>query len=114
MRTRMTLGNSLLAAIAVLSLAGAGSAQATSGPGCLRIVNVAANDVLNVRSRPSAAAPVVEALDPEQHGILHLDRDCRPKTAAWSSRWCPITHYNGNAVTHGWVKARFVRDSDCP
>jgi hypothetical protein len=74
MRTRMTLGNSLLAAIAVLSLAGAGSAQATSGPGCLRIVNVAANDVLNVRSRPSAAAPVVEALDPEQHGILHLDR----------------------------------------
>jgi hypothetical protein len=25
-----------------------------------------------------------------------------------------VSHYNGNDVTHGWVKARFVRDVDCP
>lgn len=89
-------------------------AFATSGPGCLRVVNVAGNDVLNLRSRPSASARVVEALDPRSHGIIHLDGGCRPKTVAWGSRWCQVTHYNGDRITHGWVKARFVRDSDCP
>ena len=89
-------------------------AQATSGPGCLVVVNVAKNDALNMRSRPSANARSVDALVPGQHGILHLDGPCRPRSVEWGSRWCPVTHYNGDSVTKGWVKARFVRDSDCP
>lgn len=97
-----------------LFLAGISSAFATSGPGCLIVVNVAAGDVLNVRARPSASAPVVDRLVPGQHGIIHLDAPCRPKSVSWGSRWCPITHYDGDKVTSGWVKARYVRDSDCP
>jgi Bacterial SH3 domain len=89
-------------------------ALATSGPGCLVVVNVASYDALNLRASPSASARIVDKLRPGRHGIIHLDGACRPKSVAWGSRWCPVTHYNGDKVTKGWVKARYVRDSDCP
>lgn len=92
----------------------ASPSHATSGPGCLVVVNVASWDALNMRKRPSANAPIVDRLVPGQHGIIHLDAACRPKSLEWAKRWCPVTHYNGDRTTHGWVKARFVRDSDCP
>lgn len=92
----------------------ASPSYATSGPGCLVVVNVASWDALNMRKRPSANAPIVDRLVPGQHGIIHLDAACRPKSLEWAKRWCPVTHYNGDRTTHGWVKARFVRDSDCP
>lgn len=92
----------------------AAPALATSGPGCLVVVNVAQDDGLNLRSRPSAGSDIVDVLVPGQHGIIHLDAPCEPPHRAWASRWCPVTHYNGDDVTKGWVKARFVRDSDCP
>lgn len=100
-------------AIAIL-IAQAISAEATSGPGCLVVVNVASDDALNMRAQPSAGSRVVGTLRPGRHGIIHLDSDCKPKSTSWSSRWCPITHYDGDDVTKGWVKARFVRDSECP
>ena len=100
----------LTAAIVVM----AAPASATSGPGCLVVVNVAPDDALNVRSGPSASSAVVDQLVPEQHGIIHLDGECKPLSISWGSRWCPVSHYNGDDVTKGWVKARFVRDSDCP
>jgi hypothetical protein len=90
------------------------SAQATTGAGCLVVVNVASNDVLNMRAKPSAQSRVVDVLVPGRHGIIHLDGACRPQTATWASRWCPVSHYDGDGVTRGWVKARFVRDSECP
>ncbi|MCB1433567.1 MAG: SH3 domain-containing protein [Alphaproteobacteria bacterium] len=100
---------------AAACLAGlAAPAFATSGPGCLVVVNVAYDDALNMRSRPSANSRIVDVLVPGHHGIIHLDGTCRPKTVAWSSRWCPVTHYNGDSVRKGWVKARYVRDSECP
>jgi hypothetical protein len=89
-------------------------AAATTGPGCLVVVNVASDDVLNMRAGPSAQSRIVDVLVPGRHGIIHLDGDCRPKNLAWASRWCPVTHYDGDAVIKGWVKARFVRDSECP
>jgi len=87
---------------------------ATTGPGCLVVVNVAANDVLNMRARASASSMIVDGLVPGRHGIIHLDGKCVPESSPWASRWCPVTHYNGDKVTKGWVKARFVRDSECP
>ena len=87
---------------------------ATTGPGCLVVVNVAANDVLNMRARASASSMIVDRLPPDGHGIIHLDGKCIPESSPWARRWCPVTHYNGDRVTHGWVKARFVRDSECP
>ncbi|MCB1377170.1 MAG: SH3 domain-containing protein [Alphaproteobacteria bacterium] len=99
---------------AVLLVAGIIPALATSGPGCLYVVNVADDDALNVRVRPSASARIVDQLVPGQHGIIHLDGECRPRSSSWGSRWCPVTHYNGDRVTKGWVKARYVRDTECP
>jgi hypothetical protein len=98
----------------VLLAVGVSPALATSGPGCLVVVNVAADDVLNLRASPSPSARIVDTLVPGQHGIIHLDGQCRPKTLPWGSRWCPVTHYQGDKVAQGWVKARYVRDSDCP
>jgi hypothetical protein len=102
----------VIAAACLLGLAA--PAHATSGPGCLYVVNVAKNDALNMRSRPSAESRIVDVLVPGRHGIIHLDAKCRPLNVSWGNRWCPVTHYNGDRVTKGWVKARFVRDSDCP
>jgi hypothetical protein len=87
---------------------------ATTGPGCLVVVNVASNDALNMRAHASASSMIVDRLVPDRHGIIHLDGKCAPKSKPWASRWCPVTHYNGDRVTHGVVKARFVRDSECP
>ena len=89
-------------------------ALATSGPGCLYVVNVARNDALNMRARPSAQSRIVDVLVPGRHGIIHLDGKCRPLSEPWGNRWCPVSHYDGDRVTKGWVKARYVRDSDCP
>ena len=89
-------------------------ALATSGPGCLIVTNVAYDDVLNLRRQPSYSSRIVDELVPGQHGIIHLDAPCVPLDRPWAQRWCPVSHYNGEAVTHGWVKARYVRDSDCP
>jgi hypothetical protein len=87
---------------------------ATSGPGCLVVVNVESWDILNMRSRPSASSRIVDQLEPGNHGIIHLDRACAPLSLPWSQRWCKVSHYDGDDVTRGYVKARFVRDSDCP
>lgn len=101
--------------LAVLPILAFGSSSlATSGPGCLVVVNIAANDALNLRAEPSAQSAIVGILPPGRHGIIHLDAPWVPVSLAWGSRWCPVTHYDGGNVTKGWVKARFVRDSDCP
>ena len=107
---RLVLLLPILSGLSGLSL----PAHATSGPGCLVVVNVAYNDVLNMRARPSASSRIVDVLMPDRHGIIHLDRACTPLSAPWGSRWCPVTHYNGDRTTKGWLKARFVRDSECP
>ncbi len=89
-------------------------AKATTGPGCLYVVNVPDWDSLNVRARPSHRSRIVDRLKPRNHGIIHLDGPCQPRWRKWGSRWCPITHYFDDRVTRGWVKARYVRDIDCP
>jgi len=99
---------------AAFLLAAVSPATATSGPGCLVVVNVPENDALNMRAKPSASSAIVDILPPGRHGIIHLDAKCIPLSIAWGGRWCPVTHYDGNKVTKGWVKARYVRDSDCP
>lgn len=89
-------------------------AHATSGPGCFRVVNVASWDVLNVRSGPSASNPIVERLPPGRHGIISQIGPCIPFSRNLPARWCPITHYDGDRTTSGWIKRRYVTPSDCP
>lgn len=102
----------LAAAVALLTLAP--PAHATSGPGCFRVVNVAAGDALNMRSGPSARNAITDRLVPGRHGIVSQSGPCVPPNASLSSRWCPVAHYNGDRTTSGWVKRRFVAPSDCP
>lgn len=104
----------VLTVLAVGLATAATPASATSGPGCLRVVNVADDDVLNVRQAPSASSTIVDRLHPTRHGIIRLTAPCVPQTRPWAQRWCPITHYSGNYTASGYVKARFVRDQDCP
>ena len=53
------MSNVLKSALAAMFLlAPAAPALATSGPGCLVVVNVASNDALNVRKRASASSPM--------------------------------------------------------
>ena len=104
----------ILAAAALATAILPNQALATTGPGCLAVVNVAADDALNMRAAPSASARIVDALVPGRHGIIHLDGTCVPYSLPWGSRWCPVTHYDGDSVTRGWVKARYVHDSECP
>ncbi len=103
-----------LIAILSITISFTPAAHATSGPGCLIVTNVSYDDVLNMRSGPSASSQIVDELVPGEHGIIHLDAPCKPSYRPWAQRWCPVSHYNGEEVTHGWVKARYVRDSDCP
>jgi Bacterial SH3 domain len=90
------------------------AAHATSGPGCLVVHNVAEDDVLNLRSRPSPSSRIVGELVPGEHGIIHLDAACGPANRPWAQRWCKVSVYDAESVLHGYVKARYVRDSDCP
>ena len=57
----------LIAALAIASVWHS-PAAATTGPGCLRVVNIAPGDALNVRKRPSAASRIVASIIPAQQG----------------------------------------------
>lgn len=85
---------------------GASTAMATSGPGCFQPKNVAADDVLNVRSRPSASSSIVTTIPPEGGPIIARRGAC--------GVWCAVSIYDGDNVYKGWIKRRFLRNSDCP
>ncbi|MEO1747981.1 MAG: SH3 domain-containing protein [Pseudomonadota bacterium] len=114
MKKRIIQGIKAVCAVLLLAATSVPTAHATSGPGCLRVVNVPAGDVLNVRAGASANSAIVDRIDPNAQGILALRSQCIPLSRPWGSRWCPVTHYNGNSVVDGYVKARFIRDQDCP
>lgn len=104
----------LPAVLGLAALLASDSASATSGPGCFVVVNVPNWDVLNVRSGPSARNHIVDALPPGRHGIISQSGPCVPNNISLGSRWCPITHYNGDVVRSGWIKRRYVSPSQCP
>jgi uncharacterized protein YraI len=60
-----------------------------------RVVNVAHDDVLNIRSGPSAGYEIVGSIPPRGRGVRIIG-SCRG--------WCPV-QYNGMS---GWVNAAFL------
>jgi hypothetical protein len=60
------------------------------------VVNVARDDVLNVRSGPSAEFEVIGALHPGSGGVT--------VTGACQARWCPVEH----ATARGWVNSTYL------
>ena len=61
-----------------------------------RVANVRSDDVLNVRSGPSADFDVVGELQPGSRGIV--------VTSACRSKWCPVQHH----ATSGWVNSAYL------
>lgn len=106
----------IIFAAATAGFSAADLANATTGPGCLRVINIGPGDVLNIRRRPDASSRIPAAIDPDQQGILSLNGACKPLSAPWGSRWCPVKYDTGspNDPVRGFVKARFVRNSQCP
>ena len=49
-------------------------AQAQDFPALYAVTGVAADDVLNIRSRPDAGAPIIGALAPDSTGVEVLGR----------------------------------------
>jgi uncharacterized protein YraI len=67
----------------------------------VRVVNVPANDVLNVRSGPSARSRIVGALS---NGNRVRNLGCRTERGA---RWCRIEMLD-DMRSSGWVNARYL------
>ena len=61
-----------------------------------RVVDVAPNDVLNIRSGPNADLPIVGRIPPVGRGVRI--------TGACSGKWCPID-YQG---MRGWVNTQYL------
>ena len=61
-----------------------------------RVVNVRSDDVLNVRSGPSADFDIVGGLPPGSRGIA-ITNACR-------ATWCPVQHRS----TSGWVNSAYL------
>jgi hypothetical protein len=61
-----------------------------------KVANVRSDDVLNVRSGPSADFDVVGELPPGSRGIA--------VTSACHSKWCPVEHRS----TSGWVNSAYL------
>ena len=66
------------------------------------VTNVRHDDVLNVRSGPSADFGVVGELPPGSRGIA-ITSECR-------ARWCPVAHQ----ATTGWVNRSFLAPEKAP
>jgi SH3-like domain-containing protein len=61
-----------------------------------RVIDVAANDVLCIRSGPAADRPIVGSIPPNGRAV-HMVGACRDK-------WCPI-EYGG---VRGWVNRGYL------
>ena len=113
---------SIAAALAIGSLVLALPARPVraeaDGPDFYRVTGVAADDVLNIRSGPSAKDAVVGTVPPNGDGMRNLGcsggmsfaewekASAREREAAQHRRWCKV-EYKG--VT-GWVAGRFLAE----
>lgn len=109
---RKWLGLALVAAAGLPALVG--PAQATTGWGCFRVINVIQGDVLNLRAQPSARSAIVDRLVPGRHGIIAERGACTPAGAKPSQQWCPLRHYNGDRTTEGWARLVYLAPNQCP
>lgn len=96
-RSRLSLGAALLVACAasLAPLSAPRPSQAQDGTRTYRVVSVAADDVLNIRSGPSAGYPIVGLIPPRGRGVLII---------GGCDEWCRV-NYDG--VT-GWVNGRYL------
>ena len=100
--------------LALASAALATQALATTGKGCLRVVNVDPSDQLWLRAAPHPTARIVMGITPGGPAVIHLDAKCVPFALPYAKRWCPVSIYSDDGRFMGYVKAHFVQRSECP
>lgn len=113
---RTVLSASLLFALA------AGAEAEADGPDYFKVTDVAANDVLNIREMPDAAAAKIGEIAPDADGIRNLGCEGGLSFAEWQAasteereaarhqRWCRIS-FDG---VEGWVAGRFLAEGSGP
>ena len=120
-RMRGAVAACALAALTLLNAIGIAGADA-DGPDYYRVVGVAADDVLNIRTEPTASAKTIGAIPPKADGVRNLG--CKgglsfaewekaspaERTASRRARWCRIS-YRG---VEGWVAGRFLAEGSAP
>ena len=67
-----------------------------------KVANVRSDDVLNIRSGPSADFDVVAELPPDTRGIA--------VTSACRAKWCPVQHH----AASGWVNSIYLVPEEPP
>ena len=92
------------------------------GPDFFRVVGVASNDVLNIRTSATALSTKIGAIPHNGDGIRNLGCQGGLSYAEWSEateterkaaerrRWCRIS-YKG---VEGWVAGRFLGEGGAP
>ncbi|WP_436637830.1 SH3 domain-containing protein [Microbaculum sp. FT89] len=92
------------------------------GPDFFRVVNVAADDVLNIRAAPDADAERIGAIPPDADGVRNLGCQGGLSFAEWEKatpaereaathrRWCRVA-WDG---MEGFVAARFLAEGAAP
>jgi hypothetical protein len=112
-----------LPVVLILSLRPPSASGEADGPDWFRVVDVAADDVLNMRGRPSAHAEKVGSIPPGSdcvrnlgcQGGLTLEEfttltpDEQAARLKEIPRWCRV-EYEG---TTGWVAGRYLSEGDC-
>jgi len=88
----------VLVALAILAAAGAARATQDAFPALYDVVDVASNDVLNVRAAPSPSADIVGALDWNARGIEVIEM-------APGVDWGLVNTREAS----GWVSLRYMR-----
>lgn len=77
-----------------------------------RVVDVAADDVLNVREQPGTAAPIVATLPPDDTGLSVTGaRNAEHDDTFGPGTWWEILHEEAPGGA-GWVNARFLAPDD--
>lgn len=91
---------------AVWMLAAITPAFATTEGVCFGMANVPPSDVLNMRVRPSARAPIVARFANSSEVILAQVGSC--------GRWCRVAASTQYGTKRGWINARYLRRRECP
>jgi len=93
-----------------------------SGPDFFRVIGVASNDVLNIRTQPTARSPIIGMIPPNGNGIQNMGCQGGLSYGQWQSAtpaqreaarkrvWCQI-YYRG---VNGWVAGWFLAEGNAP
>ena len=125
---RLTRVGAIGAMIGMIAMLGAGAAQAQldgHGPDAWQVIDVAADDVLNLRMGPGTRYPIIGEFAPDETGLIQITcvpfmtyeqgMNLSPSSRAQLDlppRWCLMR--SADSRRKGWVSARFLAEDDSP